>query len=300
MTLNCIKKIKEQVMKNKKIGWIGTGVMGQSMCHNLLDKGYELLVYNRTKIKAEGLIKRGAVWCDTPKSIAQQVSCIATMVGFPKDVDEVYFGKEGIFQGAQKESIFIDFTTTRPSLAEKIYNESKKNSSTSLDAPVSGGDVGAKNATLSIMVGGDRDIFNSCLPLFASVGKNIVYQGAAGSGQHTKMTNQIVIASTMIGVCEALLYGQKAGLDLNTVLESIAGGAAGCWTLDNLAPRIMKEDFTPGFYVEHFLKDLEIALLESKRMNLKLPGLELAYSLYEELSEKGGGQLGTQALIQVL
>lgn len=286
--------------KDLKIGWIGTGVMGLSMCQHLLDQDYEVFVYNRTKAKANSLLKNGANWCSSPKEIAQNSNLICTMVGFPKDIENVYFGEDGIFKGLQEHSILVDFTTTKPSLAKDIATEAQKKNATALDAPVSGGDVGAKNASLSIMVGGNQKAYEEILPIFKSLGKNIVYQGLAGAGQNTKMTNQIVIASTMIGVCEALYYAQKAGLDIPTVLQSISGGAAGCWTLDNLAPRIVKDDYAPGFYIDHFLKDLDIAIMQAQTYDIKLPGLALAYKLYHLLQKEGQGKSGTQALIHAL
>ncbi|MEM8887830.1 MAG: NAD(P)-dependent oxidoreductase, partial [Bacteroidota bacterium] len=239
--------------KNTKIGWIGTGVMGISMLKHLMDDGYSAYVYNRTKSKAESSIAAGAVWKDSPMEVAAAADVIFTIVGFPQDVEEVYFGEKGILKSARSGSILVDMTTTRPSLAVKIYEQASAKGVKSIDAPVSGGDVGAKNGTLSIMIGGDKEDVDALMPLFELMGKNMVYEGKAGSGQHTKMCNQITIAGTMIGVCESLLYGHKAGLDLEVMLEAISGGAAGCWTLSNLAPRIVKRNFDPGFYVEHFV-----------------------------------------------
>ena len=281
---------------NKKIGWIGTGVMGISMAGHLIKNGYSLSVYNRTKKKADELIQIGATWCESPAIVARSSDIIFTIVGFPQDVEEVYFGSDGIFTAVKSGSILIDMTTTAPSLAEKIYAKAKEKSVGSVDAPVSGGDVGAKNGTLSIMVGGDKNDVESIMPLLQIMGKNIVYEGKAGSGQHTKMCNQITIAGTMIGVCESLLYAQKAGLDLTTMLEAISGGAAGCWSLTNLAPRVVNRNFDPGFYVEHFVKDMEIALAEARRMNLSLPGLALVHQLYKAVEAQGHGRKGTHAL----
>ncbi len=283
-----------------RIGWIGTGVMGSSMCGHLLAKGYPITVYNRTKSKAQKLIDAGAEWADSPKELAERSDVIFTIVGFPADVREVYFSENGILAGASVGSVLVDMTTTEPALAKEIYSAAREKGIYAVDAPVSGGDVGAKQATLSIMVGGDKEIVNAIMPLFELMGKNIVYQGQAGSGQHTKMCNQITIAGTMIGVCEALLYGYKAGLDLETMLKSISGGAAGCWTLDNLAPRILKRNFDPGFFVEHFVKDMGIALDEAKRMNLALPGLALVHQLYLAVQAQGHGKLGTHALMLAL
>lgn len=282
------------------IGWIGTGVMGQSMCGHLLNHGYRVSVYSRTRSKAEGLLQAGAVWADSPREVARGSQVVFTMVGFPEDVREVYFGDNGVLAGAQPGSVFVDMTTTEPSLAVAIHAEASGHGCQSLDAPVSGGDVGAREARLSIMVGGDADAFAAVTPLLEVMGKNIVYQGPAGAGQHAKMCNQIVIAGTMIGVCESLLYGTRAGLDMEKVLQSIRTGAAGCWTLENLAPRILKRNFDPGFFVEHFIKDMGIALEESRRMNLTLPGLALAHQLYTAVQGQGHGKKGTHALMLAL
>nr|WKN34222.1 NAD(P)-dependent oxidoreductase [Tunicatimonas sp. TK19036] len=279
------------------IGWIGTGVMGAAMVDRLQEAGYSCVVYNRTKEKADAAIQRGATWADTPKAVAEQADVIFTIVGFPQDVREVYLGEDGVLAGASEGSILVDMTTTEPSLAQEIYEAGQRKNMSTVDAPVSGGDVGAKNGALSIMVGGDEEAVSTVMPLFKIMGKNIVYQGKAGSGQHTKMCNQITIAGTMIGVCECLLYGYRAGLDLPTMLQSISGGAAACWTLDNLAPRIVDRNFDPGFYVEHFIKDMGIALQEANRMGLAMPGLGLVKQLYEAVKAQGHGKLGTQALM---
>lgn len=283
-------------MKNKKIGWIGTGIMGYPMAKHLLNAGYNLNVYNRTKQKAEELFAMGAAWCDSPAEIATDSDVIVTMIGFPKDVEECYFGETGIFKAVKAGTILVDMTTTTPSLAIKIFDEGERRGVQFIDAPVSGGQVGAVNATLSIMIGGKKDVVDSVMPLLQVMGKNIVYQGKAGSGQHTKMCNQITIAGTMIGVCEALIYGVKSGLDLNTMLESITKGAAACWTLDVLAPKIVKGDFAPGFSVDNFVKDLTIALQEAEAMQLSLPGLALVKQLYLSLQAMDKGSSGTQAL----
>ncbi|MBU1713610.1 MAG: NAD(P)-dependent oxidoreductase [Proteobacteria bacterium] len=282
------------------IGWIGTGVMGQSMCRHLMDKGFAMTVYNRSRDKAESLIDKGAKWVSSPSEVAKASDVVFTMLGFPKDVEEVYMGKEGIFSGVNKGSCIVDMTTTSPSLAKQIYALAKEKGVHAVDAPVSGGDVGARSATLSIMVGGNSEVVEKIKPLLEVMGKIIVHQGPAGSGQHAKMCNQIVIAGTMIGVCESLIYGYKAGLDMKTMLSSISGGAAACWTLDNMAPRILKRDFDPGFFVEHFIKDMGIALDEAKRMELVLPGLALANQLYMSVLAHGGGKSGTQALMLAL
>ncbi|MBK8500737.1 MAG: NAD(P)-dependent oxidoreductase [Saprospiraceae bacterium] len=285
---------------SKKIGWIGTGVMSVSMAGHLLKNGYSLFVYNRTQDKAKSLIDAGATWCGTPADVAANADIIFTIVGFPNDVEAVYFGESGIFEKVKAGSVVVDMTTTAPSLAVRINEAAKNKNVGAVDAPVSGGDVGAKNGTLSIMVGGDRSYVDMVMPLFEIMGKNIVYEGKAGSGQHTKMCNQITIAGTMIGVCESLLYGHKAGLDLNVMLEAISGGAASCWTLTNLAPRIVNRNFDPGFYVEHFIKDMEIALAEARGMNLCLPGLALVHQLYKAVEAQGHGRKGTHALALAL
>ena len=282
------------------IGWIGTGVMGQSMCGHIIDKGFAMTLYNRSRDKADSLINKGAKWVSSPSEVAKASDVVFTMLGFPKDVEEVYMGKEGIFSGIKKGSFIVDMTTTSPSLAKQIYSLAKEKGVHAVDAPVSGGDVGARSANLSIMVGGDPEIVEKIKPLLEVMGKKIVHQGPAGSGQHAKMCNQIVIAGTMIGVCESLIYGYKAGLDMKTMLSSISGGAAACWALDNYAPRILNRDFNPGFFVEHFIKDMGIALDEAKRMKLVLPGLALANQLYMSVLAHGGGKSGTQALMLAL
>ena len=279
-----------------QLGFIGTGVMGSSMAGHLLEAGHQVMVFNRTKSKADDLITKGAVWAENPAEIAQKCDIIMTMLGYPSDVEEVYFGDNGLINNAQKGKVFIDFTTSTPTLAKKIHTAAKEKGIGSLDAPVSGGDVGAKNATLTIMCGGDQDVFNSCQVYFEAVGKNIILQGAAGSGQHTKMCNQIAIAAGMMGVCEAIRYAEKSGLDPERVLQSIAFGAAGSWSLSNYGPRILKGDFAPGFYVKHFIKDMKIALEEAEAMGIKVPGLALAKQLYEELAADGGDSFGTHAL----
>jgi 3-hydroxyisobutyrate dehydrogenase len=287
------------VIHMTKIGFIGTGVMGASIVKHLLKANYEVTVYTRTKSKAEELIALGAKWASTPAEASMDQDVIFTMVGYPADVLMVYKGVDGIFDTAKNGAIVVDMTTSEPTLAKKLYEEAKEKAIYSIDAPVSGGDIGAQNGTLSIMVGGDRPIFERLQPIFAVFGQNIVYQGEAGAGQHTKMCNQIVIASGMIGVCEAIAYGKKAGLDIETVLKSISSGAAGSWSLSNLAPRMVKEDYAPGFYIKHFMKDMKIALFEADRMQLNLPGLTLAKQLYAELIEQGYENDGTQALVKL-
>lgn len=286
--------------KSTQIGWIGTGVMGVSMCGHLLDAGYKAMVFTRTKAKAQPLLEKGAVWADSPRAVAEAADVVFTIVGFPPDVREVYFGERGLLTGLKADRICVDMTTTSPSLAVEIADAARQRQAWALDAPVSGGDVGARNAKLSIMVGGDEAAFQGVLPLFKLMGVNIVHQGPAGAGQHTKMCNQIVIAGTMIGVCESLVYAAAAGLEPTTVLESVTKGAANCWSLENLAPRILKGDYAPGFMIDHFIKDMGIALDESRRMGIHLPGLDLVERLYKEASALGHGGDGTQALYQAL
>jgi 3-hydroxyisobutyrate dehydrogenase len=283
-----------------RIGWIGTGVMGLSMCGHLQAKGYPTTIYSRTKSRAQSLVDKGAKWVDTPGAVAAASDVIFTIVGLPSDVREVYFGDKGILSAAKNGAITVDMTTTEPSLAREIYDSAKAKGVSAIDAPVSGGDVGAKAATLSIMVGGDKDAVEKVMPLFQAMGKNIVHQGGAGTGQHTKMCNQIVLSGTIIGVCESLLYGYKAGLDLDTMLSSVSKGAAQCWILDNLAPKMVKRNFDPGFFVEHFEKDLGIVLDESKRMGISMPGLALVRQFYVALKAQGHGRLGYHALLLTL
>jgi 3-hydroxyisobutyrate dehydrogenase len=283
-----------------RVGWIGTGVMGRWMCQHLMTKGYLATVYNRTRDKARPLLDTGAEWADTPQKVAERADVVFAIVGFPKDVREVFLGAQGALAGARSGAALVDMTTSEPSLAREIHQAAKAKGVASVDAPVSGGDVGAKNAALSIMVGGDAEAVEAVRPLLECMGKTIVHQGPAGAGQHTKMVNQVLIASNMVGVCEALLYGYKAGLDLKTVLQSVGGGAAASWSLNNLGPRIMDRNFEPGFFVEHFIKDMGIALDEARRMNLSLPGLALANQLYLAVQAQGWGRKGTQALMLAL
>ena len=283
-----------------RIGWIGTGVMGSSMCGHLLTAGYCVTVHSRTQSKAQSLLDRGAQWAENPRAVATQSDVLFTMVGFPQDVRTVYFDETGVLAGARAGMVLIDMTTTQPSLSRDIAAAASANNLSAIDAPVSGGDVGAKNASLSIMAGGETTSVQAVMPLFELLGKKIVHQGGPGAGQQAKLCNQIVIAGTMIGVCESLLYGYKAGLDLNRMLESIRGGAAACWTLDNLAPKILQRNFEPGFFVEHFIKDMGMALEEAKRMGLVLPGLTLAHQLYQTVQTLGHGRSGTHALMLAL
>lgn len=282
--------------KNKVIGFIGIGVMGKSMARNLIEAGYTVHIFTRTKSSALELLQEGAIWEDSIRDLAKKSDVIITIVSYPTDVAEVYLGENGIINNAKEGNIIIDMTTSNPSLAIEINEKALKKGIKALDAPVSGGDIGAKCGSLSIMVGGDENAFNESKPLFELMGKNIIYQGKAGSGQHTKMCNQIAIASNMIGVCESLTYAKKAGLDEKTVLKSISSGAAGSWSLSNLAPRIIKEDFSPGFFVKHFVKDMTIALTEAENMGLLTPGLKLSLKLYKDLMIEGYENNGTQVL----
>lgn len=276
----------------KKIGFIGIGVMGKSMVRNLLNKGFEVSIYARNKTKVEDVIHEGAIFCESIKKCVQNKDVVITIVGYPKDVEEVYFSQEGILNSVLENTYLIDMTTTTPSLSVKIYEEAKKKNLKALDAPVSGGDVGAKNATLSIMVGGEQEDFDVCKPIFESLGTTIIYEGKAGSGQHTKMANQIAIAGIMAGISEAIAYGKNAGLDIETMLKSISNGAAQSWHMTNNAPKMNKREFEPGFYIKHMVKDLKIA--NDEMPNLKV--LKEVLQMYETLEEKGDGDLGTQAL----
>ncbi len=279
-----------------RIGWIGTGVMGSSMCGHLIDAGFEATVFSRTREKAEPLVEKGAAWAATPRAVAERSDVVFSIVGFPSDVREVILGDDGVLAGSSEGSVIVDMTTSEPSLAVEIAGAAKESGVHAIDAPVSGGDIGAKGGTLSIMIGGDAEVVEALAPCWEAMGKTVVHQGGAGAGQHTKMVNQTLIATNMIGVCEALLYAHRAGLDLPTVLQSVGSGAAGSWSLSNLGPRIMDNHFDPGFFVEHFIKDMGIALDEAKRMNLALPGLALAHQLYLALQAQGHGRDGTHAL----
>jgi len=281
------------------IGFVGIGVMGRSMAGHLLTAGYPVHVFNRTKEKAQALLDRGAVWQGSAGDVAAVVDVVITIVGFPQDVEAVYLGDGGIVERAKPGATVIDMTTSSPDLAVRIYESAKAKGIAAIDAPVSGGDIGAKEARLSIMVGGDSDAFEKMKPIFEVMGKNIVLQGGAGAGQHTKMSNQVAIASGMMAICEAMAYAKKSGLDPETVLKSIGSGAAGSWSLTNLAPRILKGDYAPGFFVKHFLKDMRIAIESAESMKLELPGLALAKQLYDRLAASGGENDGTQALFKL-
>ena len=279
-----------------RVGWIGLGVMGASMCRHLLSAGYATTVFTRSRAKAEPVLSDGATWAASPRAVAEASDVVFSIVGFPRDVREVLLGADGALEGLRPGGILVDMTTSEPTLAVEIDAAARARGAHAVDAPVSGGDVGAREARLSIMIGGEVDVVASLAPCFEAMGKTIVHQGPAGAGQHTKMVNQILIASSMVGLCEALLYGYRAGLDLDTVLQSISSGAAASWALSNLGPRIIERDFAPGFYVEHFVKDLGIALSEAERLKLALPGLALARQLYVALEGQGHGRSGTQAL----
>ena len=281
-----------------QIGFIGTGVMGNAICQNLIKAGHNLTVYNRTKAKTDNLVALGAKWADSPKDVAQASDLVFTMVGMPSDVENVYLGSTGVFSGLTQGKIAVDLTTSKPKLAATLYAEGKKLGIDVLDAPVSGGDVGAKNATLTIMVGGDEETFNKVVPVFNQIGQAVNYFGPAGSGQHTKMANQIMIAGTMTGLTEMLLYAKKAGLDPQKVLTTVSKGSAANWSLSNYGPRILANDFTPGFFARHFLKDLRIALEEADAMNLDLPATKEAKRLYQVMVDECHlGSQGTQGLI---
>lgn len=286
------------MIEKKHIGFIGTGVMGKSIVKHLLSAGHKVSIFTRTKEKAQVLIDMGANWAQSPGEVASKVDVVFIMVGYPSDVEEVFYSEQGIFVNGKTGLLVVDLTTSKPTLAIELYEKALTYGMSLLDAPVSGGDVGAKLGKLSIMVGGDKEVFDSIYPLFKLFGEHIVYQGNAGAGQHTKMANQIAIASNMIAVCEAITYAKKAKLNPGTVLQSISMGAAGSWSLSNLAPRMLKNDFEPGFYIKHFIKDMGIALDEAKAMGLQLPGLEMAYSMYQNLAEQGFENKGTQSLIK--
>ncbi len=283
-----------------RVGWIGLGVMGAPMCGHLLRAGHAVTVSTRTRAKAEPLLAAGAAWADGPRAVAEASDVVFTMLGFPRDVREVVLGPGGVLEGLRAGATLVDATTSEPALAREIADAARARGAAALDAPVSGGDVGAREARLSIMVGGDPDAFERVRPLLDALGRTVVLQGGAGAGQHAKMVNQTLIASNMVGVCEALLYARRAGLDPERVLASVSSGAAGSWSLQNLAPRMLAADWAAGFYVEHFVKDLQIALQEAERMGLSLPGLALAEHLYEQLAAAGHGRSGTQALILAL
>ena len=282
----------------KKIGFVGTGVMGSSMVLNLIKHGYELSVYNRTKSKAEACIAAGAKWCDTVAECAKDKDVVITIVGFPKDVEEVYFGENGILNAVKKGAYVIDMTTTSPMLSEKIYKAAAEKGIYALDAPVSGGDTGARNGTLAIMVGGDKAAFDECMPVFEAMGTNIRYEGKAGNGQHVKMANQIAIAGAVSGVAEAVRYAMAMGVDVDTMLDTISNGAAGSWQMSNNGPKMAKEDYAPGFYIKHFIKDMKIAIECAETKGVTLDVLKKVCDEYVQLENDGKGELGTQAIIE--
>ncbi|MCU0597064.1 MAG: NAD(P)-dependent oxidoreductase [Desulfobacterota bacterium] len=283
-----------------KVGWIGTGVMGKSMAGHVQAGGHDLFVYNRTKAKADDLLKKGAAWCNSPVEVAEKSEILFSIVGLPRDVEETYLGKNGVLSAKGSCRIIVDMTTSRPSLAQIIEQEAAKKGVESLDAPVSGGDIGARDGTLAIMVGGKKGVFEEVLPVFQVMGRNIAYMGDAGAGQNTKMANQILVAGTMIGVCESLLYAVKLGLDPQAVIDIISKGAAGSWSISNLGPRLVRGDFKTGFLVRHFIKDMGIALQEAGAVGLSMPGLALVHQLYVAAMAQGHGDCTTQALYLAL
>ncbi len=280
------------------IAFIGTGIMGAAMAGHLLDAGHALFVYNRTREKAQPLLNRGAVWKDTPADCVKEAEFAITMVGYPHDVEETYFGAQGLFSAAGPGTVLIDMTTSSPKLAKRIYEEAKKRGLSALDAPVSGGDMGAKNATLAIMAGGDEKAFERALPLLCCMGKTVSRIGGAGAGQHTKMANQIAVAGAAAGVSEAISYAKAAGLNAEAVVKAISGGAASSFQLANNGPKMLQKDDAPGFYIKHFVKDMNIALEEARDVDLMLPMLSTVAAMYEDLCERGFQDLGTQALIR--
>ncbi len=282
----------------KEIGFIGIGVMGQSMVRNLMKKGYEVSVYTRTKARAEAVLEEGAIWCDSVKACVKGKEAVITMVGYPKDVEEVYFGEEGILNEAEEGTYLIDMTTTSPKLSIQIAKEATQRGLHALDAPVSGGDVGAQKGTLAIMVGGEQANFERCRPIFEAMGSHIVYEGKAGSGQHTKMANQIALSGVMASLCEAITYAKAVGLDPETMLSTISQGAAGSWQMSNMGPRILKGDMEPGFYMKHYIKDMKIAVEEAQEAGATLGLLNQILDMYQKLEKEGQGDKGTQALIK--
>lgn len=284
-------------MAGERIGFIGTGVMGSSMARNLMKAGYPVSVYTRTKEKARALIEDGACWAASPAELAKEADVVISIVGYPKDVEEIYLGAAGVL-AVKEGGVVIDMTTSSPALAKKIFAAAKEKGVAALDAPVSGGDIGARDGTLAIMVGGEKEAFERCKEIFAAMGKAVRYFGAAGSGQLVKMSNQIAIASNMLGVAEAMAYAKKSGLDAEAVQQTICGGAAGSWSLTNLAPKMFAGDWSPGFFIKHFLKDMRIAIESAEEMGLELPGLKLSKKLYEELSAHGMEDCGTQAIFR--
>lgn len=291
---------KQLELADARVGWIGAGVMGRSMCSRLIDAGCRPVIYTRTREKANSLLERGAKWADSARQAADGADVVFSMVGLPADVRDTHLGPNGTLASLMPGAILVDMSTSQPALAREIAERAAKQGVRAIDAPVSGGDIGARQGTLSIMIGGDPEDVETLAPFWNAMGSKWVWQGPSGAGQNVKAVNQILAAAGMVGVCEALLYGYRAGLDLERVLESVASGAAGSWALSNLGPRIIRGDFAPGFFVEHFLKDMEIILDEARRMNLALPGLALAQQLYRSVAAQGGAMSGTQALILAL
>ncbi len=279
-----------------RIGWIGLGVMGRSMCAHVMDRGFSATVFTRTRATAAPVLEKGAAWADSPQAVAERSDVVFSIVGFPSDVREVILGENGALAGCAPGDVLVDMTTSEPSLAVEIHEAARARGVASVDAPVSGGDVGAREARLSIMIGGDEEVVDALGPCWRAMGKTVVRQGGPGAGQHAKMVNQVLIGPLMIGMCEGLLYAHRSGLDLETAMRSVASGAAGSWSLSNYGPRVIANDFDPGFLVEHFVKDMEIALAEAGRMKLALPGLALAHQLYTALLAQGEGRKGTHAL----
>lgn len=292
-----VQSIKETIVM-KTIGFIGVGIMGKSMVRNLMKAGFEVAIYTRTKAKVEDVIGEGALWCDTVAACAADRDVVISIVGYPKDVEEIYLGKDGILASARKGAYLIDMTTSSPKLAARIYEEAKAAGLYALDAPVTGGDSGARAGTLTILAGGDREAFEACLPVFQAMGRNINYEGKAGNGQHTKMCNQIALAGALSGACEALAYARAVGLDARTMLDSISTGAAGSAQMTNVVPRILEEDYNPGFFIKHFIKDMKLADEEAAAADLRLGTLEHILGMYETLARDGMEDLGTQALIR--
>ena len=291
-------KEERRMVSMKKIGFIGIGIMGKSMVRNLMKAGFEVAIYTRTRSKAEDVISEGAIWCEDVKTCAKGRDAVITIVGYPKDVEEVYFGEKGILAWADPGTCVIDMTTTSPKLAVRIYEEAKKYGLKALDAPVTGGDKGAKEGTLTILVGGDQETYELCFPAFEAMGKAIRYEGRAGNGQHTKMCNQIAIAGAISGVCEAMAYAKSNGLDVKTMVDSIATGAAGSAQLNAQAPKILEGDFAPGFFIKHFIKDMRLAAEGAADAGLELGVLDYVLSMYEDMETSGHGDEGTQALIK--
>lgn len=282
----------------KKIGWIGAGIMGKSMIRNLMKQGFEVLVYARTPGKVKDILQEGAVLMPTIAQCAEQSDVVITMVGFPRDVEEIYFGVDGILAHMQPDGYAIDMTTSSPNLAKNIFEQAKKRRIHALDAPVTGGDIGAKNGTLAILVGGEERDFEVCKPIFQAMGENIQYQGSAGSGQHVKLANQIMIAGTLAGICEAICYGKHKGLDLQRMLDSLGTGAAASRQLELLGPKILQKDYEPGFFIKHFIKDMKLAVEEAEQSGITLPVLQRVLQSYQQLEQRGYGELGTQALMK--